>query len=282
MPRDLADVLHYLIPGSVAGAEAPPERPTPTRKLPTRLPRPSPGPSVPIVGVPIGERDVVRAAFTWNLAVEVARLGAWAAVVAPLADRASALWPEESIRPMGVNVLLVPATNLEELDRGAREIARQQHASTRISVDAGGVVFVRIPPLWLRELGAGQASAGGTELLRWTLLFTSSEGRDLLESYGIAKLVTRLSPGARIGITVHGARRTGEAQAAFLRLAKVTRRRLSAHLTSYGLLVDDLHVYRAIVAQRPIGLVHPQSPAARSMRDVAELVLADARAAAHG
>ena len=222
---------------------------------------------------------MVRAAFTWNLAVEVARLGAWAAVVAPLADRASALWPEESIRPMGVNVLLVSATNLEELDRGAREIARQQRASARTSVDAGGVVFVRIPPLWLRELGAGQ---GGTELLRWTLLFTSSEGRDLLESYGIAKLVTHLSPGARIGITVHGARRTGEAQAAFLRLAKVTRRRLSAQLTSYGLLVDDLHVYRAIVAQRPIGLVHPQSPAARSMRDVAELVLADARAAAHG
>jgi MinD-like ATPase involved in chromosome partitioning or flagellar assembly len=46
---------------------------------------------------------------------------------------------------------------------------------------------------------------------------------------------------------------------------------------SYGLLVDDLHVYRAIVARRPIGLEHPQSPAARALRDVARLVLEDAR-----
>jgi MinD-like ATPase involved in chromosome partitioning or flagellar assembly len=45
---------------------------------------------------------------------------------------------------------------------------------------------------------------------------------------------------------------------------------------SYGLLVDALHVYRAIVAQRPIGLAHPQSPAARALRDVAQLLLTDA------
>ena len=31
--------------------------------------------------------------------------------------------------------------------------------------------------------------------------------------------------------------------------------RLGLELASYGLLVDDLHVYRAIVAQRPIGRV---------------------------
>ncbi len=69
----------------------------------------------------------------------------------------------------------------------------------------------------------------------------------------------------------------GEAEAAFSRLADATSRRLGLPLTSYGLLVDDLHVYRAIVAQRPIGMVHPQSPAARSMGDVAQLLLEDAR-----
>ena len=35
--------------------------------------------------------------------------------------------------------------------------------------------------------------------------------------------------------------------------------------------------HRAIVARRPIGLEHPQSPAARALRDVARLVLEDAR-----
>ena len=60
-------------------------------------------------------------------------------------------------------------------------------------------------------------------------------------------------------------------------LANAAWRQLQLSLTSYGLLVDDLHVYQAIVAQRPIGMVHPQSPAARSMGDVAQLLLEDAR-----
>ena len=69
----------------------------------------------------------------------------------------------------------------------------------------------------------------------------------------------------------------GDAEAAFSRLANAAWRQLQLSLTSYGLLVDDLHVYQAIVAQRPIGMVHPQSPAARSMGDVAQLLLEDAR-----
>jgi MinD-like ATPase involved in chromosome partitioning or flagellar assembly len=82
---------------------------------------------------------------------------------------------------------------------------------------------------------------------------------------------------ARVGVTIHGARRMGEAEAAFGRLARSTANHLGRELTSYGLLVDDLHVYRAIVDKRPIGLVHPQSPAARCLRDVAEMLLRDAR-----
>jgi MinD-like ATPase involved in chromosome partitioning or flagellar assembly len=57
----------------------------------------------------------------------------------------------------------------------------------------------------------------------------------------------------------------------------VALRHLSAKLLSYGLLVDDLHVYRAIVSGRPVGLEHPQSPAARALRDVARLLLEDTR-----
>jgi MinD-like ATPase involved in chromosome partitioning or flagellar assembly len=46
--------------------------------------------------------------------------------------------------------------------------------------------------------------------------------------------------------------------------------------------ISDLHIYRAIVAQRPIGLEHPQSRAARALRDVASLLLADAKDCALG
>lgn len=267
MPRDLADVLHHLIPESGPPGDSPaqprPQAPVaPSR--PAAFCQPYAG---RVIAVPIGERDVVRAAFVWNLAVEAARLGGSATIVAPAQDSGSSLWPEESIRPMGSEVVLTPATNLGELHREALQIA-----TVRASMGpTPGLIFVRVPPLWLREPGAG---AG---LLAWTLLLTSSEGRDLLECYGLTRLVENVLPGARVGITVHGTRRQGEAQAAFARLAEVVSRRLGRPVTSYGLLVDDLHVYRAIVDQRPIGMVQPQSPAARSLRSVAEMLLEDAR-----
>ncbi|MFP8872973.1 MAG: hypothetical protein VCB42_00250, partial [Myxococcota bacterium] len=64
---------------------------------------------------------------------------------------------------------------------------------------------------------------------------------------------------------------------AFLHLSEVAERRLGRSLVSYGALVDDLHVYRAIVARRPIGLAHPQSAAAHSLRDVAEMLFRTAK-----
>ncbi len=114
-------------------------------------------------------------------------------------------------------------------------------------------------------------------LLRWVLLLSTTDARDLLETYALAKQLFRTSKAVRVGITIHGARRVEEARRAFERVTRVAARHLGRSPVSYGLLVDDLHVYRAIVARRPIGLEHPQSPAARALRDVAQTVLEDAR-----
>jgi hypothetical protein len=232
--------------------------PLPPRRAPS---------SLPLVAVPIGDRDVVRAALTWNLSVEVARLGGRALLVAPALDGASPLWPLDGESPLGAELSLTSADSLGELYRAAQDLAVARAADA----DEGGIVFVRVPPLWLRK----PADAGN--LLRWTLLLTTSDPRELLESYGITKLLRSIVPAAQVGITVHGARGTEEASAAFRRLDAVVRRRLSHPLVSYGLLVDDLDVYRAIAAQRPIGLAHPQSAAARALGDVASLLLESAR-----
>ena len=97
------------------------------------------------------------------------------------------------------------------------------------------------------------------------------------ESYSLAKQIIRTNPEARVGVTVHGVRRVAEAESAFEKLSGAAQRHLGYPLTSYGLLVDDLHVYRAIVSRRPIGLEHPQSRAAKALRDVARMLLEDAR-----
>lgn len=276
MPRDLSEVLHYFLPeadsedpprASGEGAEPRGAVVAPATAEGSARPPMRASTVLPVVAVPIGDHDVLRAAFTWNLAVEIARLGGRAIVIAPGWDDPSPLWPDAGIGPLGAQLLPTTAADLGALYRVAIDTAIAQAGSAR----NGGVILVRVPPTWLRS------SAEGAALLRWTLLFSSTHRDDLLEAYGIGKLALNAHASADVGVAIHGARSLTEARNAFERLAEVARHHLDRHLLSYGLLVDDLDVYRAIVAQRPIGLVHPQSPAARALADVARLILDDAR-----
>jgi len=301
LPRRLEDVLDYFLPGAGAPSPLPRANADPHDGSPrvdgvasaSDLVEPRPGShaapadhdpgdwstraisraredrpaALPIIALPIGDRDVVHAAFAWNLVVEIARLGAQATLLAP-ADRAAAsLWPPAERGPVGAQLELVRATSLRELNRAALDAA----VSRAPEAKNGGAILARVPPAWLDGASDGRA------LLRWVLLFAATESRDLRETYGLAKRVARVGPTARIGITIHGARRIEEAERAFTRLADTALRHLGHSVVSYGLLVDDLHIYRAIVAHRPIGLEHPQSRAALALRDVARLLLADAQ-----
>jgi len=267
LPRKLEDVLDYFLPASGAPSSVPranahqgedPQRMNHShlewnpRSVPnprTRAQRPA---ALPIIALPIGDRDVVHAAFAWNLVVEVARLGADATLLAPADPAAASLWPPAGRGPVGAKLELVRAENLRELNRAALDAAVSRAADAK----NGGVVMARVPPAWLNG---------------------ASDGRALRETYGLAKRVARIGPTPRIGITIHGAQHIEEAERAFSRLADTAQRHLGHPVVSYGLLVDDLHIYRAIVGRRPIGLEHPQSRAARALRDVARLLLDDAQ-----
>lgn len=285
MARNLSEVLHYFIPTDRSGQQAPkPPEPEPVAQTPqgiatnllvstepgekTFAPESEESGLLPIVAVPVGDHDVVRAAFVWNLAVEVARLGGRARVLTPDQGDPSPLWPEPGTGPLGTELTPVSADDLGSLCNRAMDAAIPRPGDST----QGGIVFVRIPPSWLLKAGQGGA------LLRWTLLFSCSRGNDLKEAYGLSKLIFSAQPHARVGVTIHGAQNRREAESAFGRLARASEESLDHSLTSYGLLVDDLHVYRAIVAKRPIGLAHPQAPAALALRDVARLLLQDARA----
>jgi hypothetical protein len=170
VPRDLADVADYFLPraGGPRQAQAPKE-PFGSRTPVVREGRPA---ALPIVTVPVGERDVVRAAFVWNLAVEVARLGASATLVAPTPPEPSPIWPEAGPGPVGAEVVLTPADGLAMLHRAALDLAVARAAD---SAD-GGLLLVCVPPAWLGRPVDGRA------LLRWVLLFASTERLDLLET----------------------------------------------------------------------------------------------------
>ncbi len=263
MPRDLRDVADYVLPRS---SETEPAR-QPTKAPTNEGPRRQRAAALPVLAVPVDERDVVRAALAWNLVVELARLGVGATLVAPAEEAPSPIWPDAGPGPIGSAVILAHARTLSELNRTVLDVAVRQAADE----PEGGVVVACIPPARLHS------AAEERTLLRWALLFCSTDRRDLMESYAIAKRMLGAGEKTRIGITIHGAQCIADAEHAFHHVADVSQRHLGRTLSSYGLLVDDLHIYRAIVARRPIGIEHPQSRAARALQDVARMILEDAR-----
>ncbi len=253
MARELGDVLHYFIPE--AEAAPPPE--------PVREPAASP---LEIVAIPVGEADVVRAAFAWNLAVEMARLGAAATLIAPRDEASEPLWPQPGHGPLATEFVTTQDRDLSALAGTALHVAEGRGAESR----GGGIVLVQVPPGWLAK------GTDGNPLLRWTLLFSAPEPRELEQTRALAHRLLRGVPGARVGVTIHGVSSIDEARQAFDALASALEPELRPGLASYGLLLDDLDVYRAIVNRRPIGVIRPQSRAARALADVARLLLSDA------
>lgn len=269
MARDLRDVADYFLPRGDADAAGAPARPSESDTPPPTAQRERPA-ALPILAIPVGERDVVRAAFTWNLVVELARLGASATLLAPRHEDAAALWPGDGPGPVGSRIEIQEASDLAALHRAALDLAVDRAAEG----PEGGLVVVCVPPQWL----TGEES--GRPLLRWVLMFSSADRRDLRDCYALAKRILIPDERARVGIAIHGANVLEEARRAYALVSGVASRHLGRSIDSYGLLVDDLHVYRAIVSRRPIGIEHPQSRAARALRDVARMVLEDSAAPA--
>ena len=157
--------------------------------------------------------------------------------------------------------------DLITLHAAAEDLAAARAEKTK----GDGIVFARVPPAWL------VGRPGIVNPIPWLLLLTSARHRDLDEAFDLTRALLRARSDAEIGVTIHGATSIADARKGFDSLARRTEHELGATLVSYGLLVDDLHVYRAIAAQRPIGLAHPQAPATRALMDVARLLYQDAR-----
>ena len=291
MPRDLSDVLHFFLPELDGDRESPPgaSRPFARTRLAadgaarrsiasrnaeaSRLP-----PSV--LGVPLGDHDVVHAAYVWNLAHETLRLGGTSAIVTPEGDRDSPLW---SIRKRDgggddVEIVYSAAFDLAGLRHDAEKVARDRGRSAD-----GGIVFTRIPPAWLSDVPsrdgkpADSGRCRGDDAIRWLLVFTSPRPREVDSLLDRVQGWAHGRPGLEIGVTIHGVARIDEARTVFDELARSSDERLRLPLASYGLLIDDLELFRSIAAGRPIHAADREAPAARCLTDVARLLYEDAR-----
>ena len=242
MPRDLSDVLHYFMPE----LEPDPESESDSDAQGGRLAQPRasderrriapPGSSRPaIAAVPIGDHDLVRAAFTWNLAIEAARLGARTTLLSPRETEPGRLFPLEGVGPGGAELRFSDASNLAELERAAGEMALAWESRG----GSAGLILVRIPPRWLHD------ARHSASLLGSLLLFTTAHQQDLADAYQTARLVLLRNPDARVGVAVHGAREIAEAERAFSWMARSAGRDLGPGVDCYGTLLDDLDIDNA-------------------------------------
>lgn len=266
MPRDLADVLHYFMPEL-----APDDDPhigvahTRARALDELDPADAyerSSASLALAAVPIANHDIVRASLLTGLASEIIALGGDATILTPATSNADVLFAQSLEESPRLRIVTRPAGDLASLHCAAVDLA----AARADDGAESGVVLVRIPPHWLR--GAEQSP----ELLEWLLLFASPEQRNLSETYALAAAVLAENPKASVGITVYGAEGARDGAEAFALLAHSVEQRLGLTLTSYGTLVEDLDIYRAIVAGRALGRAHPNSLAAKALRETAKLV----------
>jgi hypothetical protein len=259
MARELGDVAHYFLP---EGSPGPALRAVPNGPLrPTAA-----APQASLVAVPLAARDVARRALLWNLAVAIARQGAPAALVVSGAE-GCAPWPAPGRGPLGVEVVESGSPALAALADSARAAAAR--AGERSA--AAPLVLVAVPLAGLRK------GADGGPLLRRVLLLARPDERELVETWAALDAIAEQAPGARIGACIFGVRSLADARRAFEGLAALAELELERTLTSYGVLIDDVHLSRSIVSQRPIVLAQPASPAARALADVAAMLLADAR-----
>lgn len=279
MPRDLADVLHYFMPE--LGGDDPPPSQLDSPAVATRPPAPDPDSTshsealkdaLPLAAVPIGEHEIVRASLVLSLADEVAALGGDTTVLTPNTADARRLFPSAALESTNARVKTTRADNLSSLYSAARELAAVRGASATNR----GVILVRIPPMWLR--GAHEAS----ELLDWLLLFSATDSRSLADTYAVAAWVLGENPKAEIGVTIHGAEDHRSAEEAFGALARNVEQRLGRTLANYGLLVEDLDLYRSLVSSASLCRTGRRSLAAAGLREAAKLVYERARKAQMG
>lgn len=245
MARDLGHVLHLFAPELAAPGEGGAEAAI------DGLP--------PLVGVPLARPDAVRAALLDNIAVEAGRQGARVTLLAP-GTLVSAVRDETP--PFGIVSRRIDA-GPAALVRGAEDALRG--APPR----EPALVVAAYPADWL------QKGADVAPLLRWSLVFVRPDAASLREASGTLEAIAAQVPGARLGVSVYGVRSLVEARDCFEHLALGVERRLGCALTSYGVLVDDVHVSRSIVTGRPVGLTNPHTPSARAFADVARLLLGD-------
>jgi len=101
------------------------------------------------------------------------------------------------------------------------------------------------------------------------IVVTSLEPSAIVDAYAVTKVLSRMDSAKEIGIVVNGVRTPDEAKLAFRQIETAARRFLGHAVAYYGFVSADPALRAAVIEQRAIVDLLPQSPASRCYRIVA-------------
>lgn len=194
--------------------------------------------------------------------MELARRGARAAAVLPGQAEGPTPWPAPGPAAFGAELLHAPGD-------GASLVLAASAWAARCGPPArtGGLVLAALP-----EADLEPAALRGVDGLLLRAAVDRAGRRSARDR--LVRIAER-DGSLALGVVMSGARRVAEAAEAFERLANDVAAASGRAIRSYGLLVDDLALYRSIVDHSPVSVASPRSPAARALADVARLLHED-------
>lgn len=101
------------------------------------------------------------------------------------------------------------------------------------------------------------------------LVVVTDEPTSLTDAYALIKVLSRDHGVSRFRVVANMSRLSGQGQAIFRKLERVTSRFLDVVLEYMGEIPDDEYMRRAIRAQRPVVDAYPSSPSGRALKKLA-------------
>lgn len=105
------------------------------------------------------------------------------------------------------------------------------------------------------------------------IVVTTPDPTSVTDAYATIKVASRRTPATPISVIVNMANFDAEASAVFKTLASITTRFLGANLRFLGTVPTDTTAASCIRSRKPYILAAPGCPAARALRDIAEILI---------
>lgn len=108
------------------------------------------------------------------------------------------------------------------------------------------------------------------------LLVTTPEPTAITDAYAVIKMIHSKNPQAQIRLIINRVSTPREGKQTADKLNMVAKQFLGMELQTLGYVPDDASVSKAVKQQRPFLLSHPQSQAARSIRELVDTYIGSA------